>query len=239
MSEHPSRFVAVSRRSFVKGSLGAGIVLAFPLAACGNDDASTFTAAPTANAPTPSAPAELPRTTPRGTAPIATPGTAPATTSAPGSAASGSGTGRQLRIDLTFAATGGGRINNPFIAVWIEDAGGALVRTVSLWYSRRDSKYLQELTRWYTVDDAGRTDDAVDTVSSGSRVPGAYSVSWDGTDHAGATVPAADYFVCIEAAREHGPYELVRESVSIGTTPFIKQLRPNGELTAATVQLLG
>ncbi len=225
----------------MKGTLGAGLVLALPLSACGNDDASVLTdanASPTSASSGGSRPPDtnLPVTTPPGTAPVATPGPAVS-----GTATAGRGsTSGQLRISFTFAAQGGGgRVNNPFIAVWIEDASGALVRTVSLWYSQRDAKYLQELSRWYSVDDGGRTDDAVDTVSGGSKVPGTYMVTWDRTNHTGTAVPAGDYFVCIEAAREHGPSELVRESVTIGTTAFTKQLNANGELTAAAVELVG
>jgi hypothetical protein len=41
--------------------------------------------------------------------------------------------------------------------------------------------------------------------------------------------------VCIEAAREHGPYELIRESITLGTRPMQKSLADKGELTAASV----
>ena len=64
---------------------------------------------------------------------------------------------------------------------------------------------------------------------------GAYSVVWDGKDDNGAAASQGDYFVCIEAAREHGPYELVRESISLGTKPAQKALADKGELTAASV----
>ena len=42
-------------------------------------------------------------------------------------------------------------------------------------------------------------------------MPGAYKIVWDGNDDKKAPVVQGDYFVCIEAAREHGPYEIVRE----------------------------
>jgi hypothetical protein len=233
-----SRFVAVTRRSFMKGSLGAGLLLAFPLAACGNDDASTFTESPTTSGAATTAAASaagstgtsLPSTAPA----VATP--APVASSAAAGATTAAGA-MQLRIDFTFAAAGD-RVENPYIAVWIEDSSGALLRTISVWFSDRKSKYLDELKRWYTVDDGGRADGAIDTVSGGSRTPGSYTVSWDGTDGTGAAVTAGDYFVCIEAAREHGPYELVRQSVAIGSSAFTKQLTPSGELTVAAVQLV-
>ncbi|HEY4332770.1 MAG TPA: DUF2271 domain-containing protein, partial [Ilumatobacteraceae bacterium] len=80
--------------------------------------------------------------------------------------------------------------------------------------------------------------DPYDSVSGASRVAGAYSVSWDGTDAAGTAVALGDYFVCIEAARENGPYELVRGAVTIGATASTTPLTDNGELTAASVDLV-
>lgn len=44
--------------------------------------------------------------------------------------------------------------------------------------------------------------------------------------------------LCVEAAREHGPSELVRELVTIGTSHLSKQLTATGELTAVAVELL-
>ena len=122
--------------------------------------------------------------------------------------------------------------------MWIEDAGGALVRTVSLWFKTSESKYLQELQRWYSVDQGGSVDNAIDTVSGATRVAGRSSVAWDGTDHSGATVAHGEYFVCVEAAREHGPYELVRGPITIGATPTSVTLTPNGDLTAVTAQFV-
>ena len=132
----------------------------------------------------------------------------------------------------------GGPVRNPFIAVWIEDASGHLLKTVSLWYLNRESKYLQDLTRWYTATSTSSTAGSkavIDTVSGPTRAAGAYSVAWDGTDASGARVAQGQYFVCIEAAREHGPYELVRQAVTFGTKAFKTDLTANGELATAAV----
>ncbi|MSW93121.1 MAG: DUF2271 domain-containing protein, partial [Actinobacteria bacterium] len=146
-------------------------------------------------------------------------------------------------IAFAFApAASGGRINNPFIAVWVEDASGALVRTVSLWYKSSESKYLNELRRWYAAERAsiarGGTD-TTRTISGATRVAGSYSVVWDAKNDSGALVPQGDYFVCIEAARERGPYELIRDSLSLGTKALQKKLTDSGELTGASASFGG
>ena len=58
---------------------------------------------------------------------------------------------------------------------------------------------------------------------------------WDCTDVDGARVTAGDYVVCIEAAREHGPYELITGQVTFGSQPFDEALEDNDELSNASV----
>ena len=131
---------------------------------------------------------------------------------------------------------GGGRILNPYVAVWVENAAGAAVRTISVNYQLgKGDRWLNELQRWFRVGKAGVP--ALAAVSSATRVPGDYKVVWDGTDDAKKPVAQGDYFVCIESAREHGPYSLIRETVTIGAAPAVKQLAAKGELQKASVEL--
>ena len=219
MSDSESRYELVSRRAMLKGSILFGTLALAPGLACsssGNDVLATSSSTTTA------AKANAPSTT---TAATVTGPTLP--------------TEGQLTVNFSFApVAGGGRVNNPFVAVWIEDATGALLRTVSLWFKASESKYVNELRRWYSVDRARVAKGGADTmrtISGATRVAGTYSVTWDGKNNDGVLATQGNYFVCIEAAREHGPYELIRESITIGSTAFQKQLPPSGELTAASV----
>ncbi|MCU1394391.1 MAG: hypothetical protein JWM34_2819 [Ilumatobacteraceae bacterium] len=249
MTSSQSRFEIVSRRAFVVRSLALGALVAVPGLACSNDDKKTFSSSTTAagtatTTDTAGTAATTAATAAAGSTGSSAAGTASTAAGAATTAAAAAGgtfpSGGQLVVKFTYAAAGGGQVHNPFIAVWVEDSKGDLVKTVSLWYSQRDSRYLNELQRWATVEtafqSAGKTD-PYDTVSGATRIGGAYSVMWDGTDAAGAPVALGDYFVCVEAAREKGPYELVRGAVTIGTTASTTPLADNGELTAASVEL--
>ncbi|MFX9142692.1 DUF2271 domain-containing protein [Acinetobacter baumannii] len=46
-----------------------------------------------------------------------------------------------------------------------------------------------------------------------------------------------DYFVCIEAAREHGTYQLIREKVTFGNKPFKREFSGTEEIAGASVEL--
>ncbi|MCU1386806.1 MAG: hypothetical protein JWL72_144 [Ilumatobacteraceae bacterium] len=254
MSSFHSRFEDVSRRAFMTRSLLLGALVVAPGLACSNDDKQTFansnstsaaangstattTAASTA-ASTADTSASAPTSTPGTTATAGTAGTA--TTSA--AAAAGTfPTGGQMTIGFTYTAAGGGQVHSPFIAVWIENSSGEMVKTVSLWYKNRESRYLNELQRWATTETAFQnagSNDPYDTVSSATRVAGTYSVMWDGTNATGAPVALGQYYVCVEAAREKGPYELVRGPVAIDGAASTTTLTDNGELTGVSVQLV-
>lgn len=141
-------------------------------------------------------------------------------------------TGMALDVTFSVATKVGGYAKRPFVAVWIEDANGKTVRNLTVWVmqNRLNPRWLTELRRW-TRDNS----DLLDTVSSATRNPGTYAVAWDGKNDKGAQLPQGTYYVCIESAREHGPYSLVREQVNIGKSTFKKTLTANNDIEAASV----
>lgn len=235
MSSPEPRFVRVSRRAFLARSAAVGGLLVAPGLACATTDADVFANASStttaAGATTP------PSTAPSSTTtrpPSSTSSSTTSTTEAPSSGATFPD-GAELVVDFTFAATSGGRVNNPYIAVWVEDPDGNLVDTISLWFEQgKGVRWLPDLRRWYAASDNG----ADTTMSGATRVAGTYTVAWDGTDLDGRPVPTGDYVLHIEAAREHGPYELVTGELTIGDEPFRVTLAPSGELTAASAELV-
>lgn len=225
MHPHLPRY-ELSRRALLRRTLLAGGALATAplLAACGNDDADVFDSGDSATVPS-SAPA--------------TPGassTAPADTAATTAAPSGDAlpAGAQLQVAFTYTASGG-RVKNPYIAVWVETRAGELVQTISVWYSTREAKYLRELTNWYVTEsnylDAGGAD-TVASVSGATRNAGTYQLVWDGRDAAGNPVAQGDYVLLVESAREHGPHQVTSADISLGSEGFTVTLPDDGELTA-------
>ena len=93
-------------------------------------------------------------------------------------------------------------------------------------------RWLSELRRW-----SRGNADLLTTVSSATRNPGTYAVAWDGKTDTGALATQGTYHVCVEAAREHGPYSLVREKITVGTAAFKKTLSADNDIEAASVAL--
>lgn len=226
----------------LRASLGAGAFVLVPGLACGNDDQEVFAGAvaepepTTTTAPTTTVPttAEPPTTE----VPTTEPPTAESITDSTSGDLAVSG---EMVIAFTYTQAPGGKNERPYIAVWIEDAAGDLAATVSLWYQvdRRGDRWLDHLTRWFSADldrvASGGLDD-VATVSSATRAAGAYAVVWDGTV-GGAPAISGDYFLCIEAVREDGPYSLIREPITLAGTLPETALPDTGELSAASVRI--
>lgn len=240
------RYEAVSRRRFLQGSLLVGAVALVPGIACSDeaDDAKALQAGgastTVATAPAATDPATTDAaTTGAGTVPAETAAeatTAPPTASPPTASGDPLPAGAQVQVAFTYAAEGG-RVRNPYIAVWIETADGDLVQTLSLWYNPREGKYVSHLKRWYNAESSlldGGGADNTGAISGATRAAGDFQLVWDGTDVAGSAVGQGDYVVCIEAAREHGPYSLTTGTLQVGTAPVTVELPDNGELSAAS-----
>lgn len=219
----------------LRASIGVGAFVLVPGIACGTDDAEVFAGAAADPAPTGTpTPAPTPQAAPETEA---TPQEAPTT----GPDASNVAVDGEMVISFTYTQAAGGKNERPYVAVWMEDAAGELLETVALWYEqgRRGDRWLDHLSRWYSVDSdrvaAGGTDDAA-TISSATRAAGSYAVVWDGMVD-GVPAEAGDYFVCVEATREDGPYSLIREPLSLAGSLPPASLPDNGELSAAMVRI--
>jgi hypothetical protein len=158
-----------------------------------------------------------------------------------GAAAPSWKSGYEVAIDFSINDPGEGRYHRPYVAVWIEDADGNAVRSLSLWVqtSGRGPRWIPDLKRWYRKEIARRKasgGDLIDVISSATRMPGKYSLVWNGRNDDGELVPSGTYSVCIEAAREHGTYQLIRQDFNFGSQTFQKDLPGNIEIKEASVE---
>ena len=147
----------------------------------------------------------------------------------------------EMVIDIEINQPEGRRYNRPYVAVWVEDGAGKSVRTLSLWVNTngRGPRWIRDLRRWFRAEENRRAEDGGDlvaTISSATRRSGRYSLVWNGRDDAGRPVDLGSYFVCIEAAREHGTYQLTRGEYTFAGKPFAAEMPGNLEISKATVE---
>jgi thiamine biosynthesis lipoprotein ApbE len=141
----------------------------------------------------------------------------------------------ELTISVDIARPDG-RAKRPYLAVWIEDADHFPVRTIALWMEK--AKYLNEMKAWYKGDRLRAMAEGKEitrSVSSATRSPGKYTFNWDGKDNAGKPVKPGRYTVLIEATREHGTDQTLRQEVDFTGTPKQVSLPGGIEIAGATL----
>lgn len=134
------------------------------------------------------------------------------------------------------------RYRRPYVAIWLEDQDEFPVRTALLWVQTEQPgpRWHRDLLRWYRNDRVRKLADKTDleeTVSSATRGAGKYSAVFDGKDDAGNVLPPGEYTLYLEVAREHGTYQLIRQSVKLGAAPIPKtELKGNVEVAGGSFE---
>lgn len=146
----------------------------------------------------------------------------------------------EMEVQLEIAAQAGGFARRPYVAVWIEDKDGVPVKTLALWVQNtgRGPRWIPDLRRWYRGERLRQLADGgnlVATVSAATRMPGTYKLLWNGRDDQGKPVTQGTYVVCVEAAREHGTYQLLRKEIIASRQALRAELGSNVEIRSATV----
>src|SRR5690606_32749325 len=114
-----------------------------------------------------------------------------------------------LAADLTVAVTlprlNVAAYHRPYVAVWIERPDNTAVRTLAVWYQQTASRegdgkdWLKDMRTWWRRGGRSMTMPA-DGVSSATKAPGTHSVRVPAARL--ASLPAGDYVMVVEAARE-------------------------------------
>lgn len=103
--------------------------------------------------------------------------------------------------------------HKPYVAIWVETPDQAAVANLAVWYDVKKAKnegetWLKDLRQWWRR--FGRELDLpINGVSGATRAPGLQSVTFDGKTALGK-LPAGQYNLVIEAAREVGGREVVK-----------------------------
>lgn len=101
--------------------------------------------------------------------------------------------------------------HRPYVAVWIERPDNTPVRTVAVWYEVSNTEegkdWLKDIRTWWRR--GGRALSLpMDGVSSATKAPGRHAVTISAARL--RDMPAGDYVMVVEAARELGGRESVR-----------------------------
>lgn len=132
--------------------------------------------------------------------------------------------------------------HRPYVAVWLERPDQSVAANLAVWYDlkKRDGegeKYLKDLRQWWRR--SGRElQMPVDGVSGATRAVGEYELAFASAQPPLANLPAGEYQLVVEAAREAGGRELLKIPF---TWPVAKaaslQVQGTSELGAVSLAL--
>ena len=101
--------------------------------------------------------------------------------------------------------------HRPYVAVWIERPDNTAVRTMAVWYETSNvaegKDWLKDMRTWWRRGGRAMAMPA-DGISSATKAPGRHTVTLPGARL--RDLPAGNYVVVVEAARELGGREVVR-----------------------------
>ncbi|RSZ59051.1 DUF2271 domain-containing protein [Massilia atriviolacea] len=155
---------------------------------------------------------------------------------------SGWAVGADLAVKFEIPQLNVAEYHRPYVAMWLERADQSVAANLSVLYDvkKKDNagtKWVKDLRTWWRK--AGRDVELpLDGVSGATRSAGEQSISFGPARTGIDKLPAGDYKLVIEAARESGGRELVRVPFSLplkGKQTF--SARGKEELGAVSLQI--
>lgn len=146
----------------------------------------------------------------------------------------------ELVIDVEIPRLQVAEYHRPYVALWLEQPDKRHVANLAVWYDLKlkdneGEKWLKDMREWWRR--SGRSlQMPVDGVSSATRAVGTHRLTFDSSQAPLKDLPAGEYRLVVEAAREVGGRELLRLPFSWPPQNADKQ-QAQGESELGTVTL--
>ncbi len=144
-----------------------------------------------------------------------------------------------MTIKVTVPKLDTAEYHRPYVAIWLQSPDRKTVRDIAVWYQTESkgeegSQWLKDLRQWWRVSGRNQGEPA-DGVSGATKAVGVHTVDVPADHQALAALPAGDYELLVEAAREKGGRELVRLPLAWPPTAE-KTLTEKGEAELGDIQ---
>jgi len=125
---------------------------------------------------------------------------------------------------------GRGFAKRPYVAVWIENPSGKLVRVLAFWASK--PRYYSELASfWSAIGNQNK----LYTLARATRPAGSYQLVWDGLDDNNKPVAPGTYRVVVETNQEHGTYGKRTGNIDCGSSASNTKLDATANFEAVVI----
>lgn len=147
-----------------------------------------------------------------------------------------------LTVEVEIPRLDVAEYHRPYVALWLEKPDQQHVADLAVWYDlkmkdKEGEKWLKDLRQWWRR--SGRSLELpADGISGATRAVGTHRLSFAGDDPRLQDLPAGEYRLVVEAAREVGGRELLRVPFSWPPQQTTQhQAQGNSELGTVTLQL--
>jgi len=156
--------------------------------------------------------------------------------------ASGAALGAELSVKFDVPQLNVAEYHKPYVAIWIEKPDQGIASNLAVLYDvkmkdKGGEKWVKDLRTWWRK--AGR--DAtlpIDGVSGATRAPGTHTMKFDAAKNGLDKLPAGEYKLVVEAARESGGREVVKVPFSwAGKGKLAANAAGKDELGAVSLQI--
>lgn len=138
----------------------------------------------------------------------------------------------QIQIQFDVPALQVDPYHRPFVAVWLETPQRKAVQTLAVWYDKND--WLKDMRQWWRK--LGRYDsEQYAAVTGATPKPGRHQVVWNSATSM-PKVPAGEYYLLFEAAREAGGRDFVRQKIKLGH-PALQHYELKGQFELGNITI--
>lgn len=119
-----------------------------------------------------------------------------------------------LQVSIEIPRLNVAEYHRPYMAVWIEKESGGVAANLAVWYDvemreNKGQEWLKDMRQWWRRGGRELTM-PVDGVSGATRAPGSHKVTFSQGKAPLGELPAGNYHLVVEAAREVGGRELLK-----------------------------
>lgn len=120
----------------------------------------------------------------------------------------------ELQVSVEIPRLNVAEYHRPYVAIWIENHDRSSIINLAVWYdvkmkNNEGEKWLKDMVQWWRRSGRSLTM-PVDGVSGATRAPGKHEVTFQQGVAPLGDLPAGEYKLIVEAAREVGGRELVQ-----------------------------
>lgn len=121
----------------------------------------------------------------------------------------------QISVELTIRKIDSQPYHKPYIAVWLETSKRKGVHTLAFWHEQSD--WFKDLRQWWRKI-GQQKNPTYDQVTGATKKPGTYTLKIPQQVFADLALAPGEYFLNVEAVREEGGREFIRQKIIIGAS---------------------